>query len=225
MGGMYMDAAAPTLVKIEPDLQVAGKVLVNGAQATNVNALTRKDYVDQLAFDVATLAGRWHTTGGRDTSLGTSAGWAYFLPLRAPACTIDGLGCEVTSASAAGGLIRLGWYGSHATRIEPYGLLKDAGTVACDTTGVKTITFTGVPFTGGWMWLCLSVQGSVSPAPSLRGADGFGEPWTMFGVGQVPPGLSYRAWSQGGFGGAFPATLTSLGLAAQANPKITFRTV
>ena len=206
------------------NISAGGQVKAGQAKPVAVNDLTRKDYVDQLANDVAPEVNRWASVGGAGTTIAPNNGWACFIPVRCGPCTIDGIGCEVTTAAVAGGNVRLGIYKNHPTRIEPYERFIDAGQIAASTTGFKSISFTPTAWPGGWMWLCLLSQGST-PSASYRGVTGFGEPWTMFGNAQVPPSLVYRAWtvSVGGGSEIWPATLPSLGLSADPNPKIVFK--
>jgi hypothetical protein len=161
----------------------------------------------------------WSTVGGAATTVAASNGWAYHLPVFCPPCAIDGIGCEVTTAGAAGSVTRIGIYANHPTRVEPYSVFKDAGTVVSDSTGWKSITFAAIAWPGGWMWLTIAAQGTG--APSYRAVTGHAEPWVGFAIDQVPPNLTYRGWSTSIGGAGLPATIVP-GLSAAGNPKISF---
>jgi hypothetical protein len=173
-------------------------------------------------YDAAPEPGRWMAPAGANTTLATTSGWAYFMPVRCAPCNFDGLGVEVTSAGV-GSTLRLAIYNNHLSRLEPATLLKEAAaTVAGDSTGVKVNTFALASFTGGVAWLAVKAEGG---GPTLRAGTGYGEPWVMFAPGQTPPSLTYGCWAASLGAGAFPATLpASLGVAASGGPKITFRT-
>jgi hypothetical protein len=173
-------------------------------------------------YQVTPASRCWATVGGAATTLVSNAGWFYWIPVLCPPCSIDGLGVEVTSAGSAGSISRLGIYTNHATRIEPYALFYDAGTVASATTGFKSISFTARSWMGGWLWLGVATQGAPATSATYNAATGHGEPWVCFGVDQVPPGLGYRAWTQS-MPGALLATATP-GLSVASSPKVAFHT-
>lgn len=198
---------------------LTGPLVLSGAPSTALHPAT-KAYVDLNAFDVTPLSRTWASVGGAGSTLTTNNGWVYWIPVRCPSGLIDGLGIEVTTAGAAGSVSRLGIWSNHASRLEPYALVKDAGTVDSTTIGWKSATFASVSWPGGMMWLGVAAQGTGTP--TYRAVTGHGEPWILFAVDQVPPALSYRAWTQA-VAGAFPATATP-GLAASTNPKVAFHT-
>jgi hypothetical protein len=178
-----------------------------------------KAYVDTAAFDVTPLTRTWASVAGANTTLGTNLGWVYWIPVWCPSGPIDGLGVEVTTAGAAGSLTRLGIWSSNTVRMEPLTLFKDGGTVDSTTTGFKSVTFTTVNWPGGLMWLGAAAQGAGTP--TYRAVTGHGEPWILFATDQVPPALTYRAWTQAQ-SGAF--TNATPGLSAGASPKVSFHT-
>jgi hypothetical protein len=171
-------------------------------------------------YQVTPASRCWASVGGAATTLVANNGWFYWLPVLCPPVDIDGLGVEVTSAGSAGSVSRLGIYTNHATRIEPYSLFYDAGTVATATTGFKSITFPTRSWMGGWMWLGVAGQGAPTTSPTFNAVTGHGEPWVLFGVDQVPPGLAYRAWTQA-MSGALLATATPC-LSVASSPKVAF---
>ena len=201
---------------------LTGPLVLSGAPTIALHPTT-KAYVDLAAMDVTPLSRTWASPTGQGSTLSVSSGWVYWLPVMCPPCSIDGLGIDVTTAGAANSVARLGIYSNHASRIEPYALFKDAGTVVCTTTGWKSASFAAVSWPGGWMWLAIAAQGNPASSPSFRGCLGTGEPWVLFGVDQVPPSLAYRGLTQNVGEGALPATATP-GLHASATPKIAFHT-
>jgi hypothetical protein len=84
-----------------------------------------------------------------------------FIPLESG--TLDQLGVDVTTASGAGGVIRLGLYDSDSTH-RPANLLVDAGTVDASTAGwKKSATFTGIPVVAGQLyWIVACNQVSIA---------------------------------------------------------------
>lgn len=76
--------------------------------------------------------------------------------------TIDRIACEVTTAAAAGKLIRMGIYNAD-TNWQPTSLVLDAGTVAADTLGVKAITINQALPVGRYL-----LVSNTDGAPSLR---------------------------------------------------------
>jgi hypothetical protein len=135
------------------------------------------------------------------------------VPLRAG--TLIRVACNVTTATAAGGVLRLGLYADSGFGY-PGLLVADWGTVACDTTGTKEITIsTAVNDALYWFVICEQVQSGVGvrgcnpsyvnnglPAEIGAGPPGFVNPagsWdgdTTSGVlnsnfsASPPPGLS-----------------------------------
>ena len=184
-----------------------------------------KQYVDRLvapAYDVIPVANRWVTPGGASGTVAHTDGWPGWIPLNCPPCTINALGVEVTTAGAVGTTLKMAIYSEHPSLAQPYQKLAE-GTATADgaTTGFKSVPFNAVAWPGGRMGLGVVPVGGN---PTFRGVTGFGEPWVMFDVGQVPANLTYRAWTHA-MGSTWPATLpTTLGLSANASPKIAFKT-
>jgi hypothetical protein len=85
--------------------------------------------------------------------------------------TVDQLGFDITTAAAAGGVVRLGIYDSDATH-RPANLLVDTGTIDSTSTGWKKSTvFTGVPLVGGQLyWMVFVAQVA---APVIRTVNSF----------------------------------------------------
>jgi hypothetical protein len=107
--------------------------------------------------------------------------------------------------------------------VQPYTKFLDAGvTPAATSTGFKSVAPSSIAWPGGLMWLAVVAIGGGC---SLRAVTGFGEPWVMFDVGQLPTTLTYRSWTSPIGEGALPTTLpTVLNLAGDGNPKIAFKT-
>jgi len=200
---------------------LTGPLTLAGNPASALQAAT-KQYVDLgIKWDVIPVADRWVTPGGAGGTASCSSGYPQWIPVFCSPCTINGLGIEVTTAGAAATTINLAIFYEHPTLAQPYQKLAECvTTVAGDSLGWKSAAMTPTAWPGGRMWLgCVPNGGN----PVLRGVTGFGEPWVMFDVAQVPPNLTYRSWTYV-MGATWPAYLpTTLGLAAGANPKIAFK--
>lgn len=104
------------------------------------------------------------TFGGGTCTLANGAlkGIPWYLPFNLP---IDRIGILVTTAGAAGSIVRLGVYGAVPTGVS---LLHDFGTVATDTTGEKVITV-DVTLLAGMVFLACVAQGAPASDPIVRG--------------------------------------------------------
>jgi hypothetical protein len=98
------------------------------------------------------------------TGSAPTANAIYFTPfLISKSSTFDAIGLGVTTA-AAGAVARLGIYSSSSTTFYPTTLLTDYGTVALDTTGIKTVTIAAT-LSPGIYWLAVC---SSSATPVFR---------------------------------------------------------
>jgi hypothetical protein len=82
-------------------------------------------------------------------------------------CTLDALAVECTTAGAAGSLARLGVFSMNSS-LQPGTLLDDAGTVATDSTGAKSITGRSISIPGGWVFIACAQQGGVGTQATMR---------------------------------------------------------
>jgi hypothetical protein len=139
-----------------------------------------------------------HTTGTLVTTAGNMTAIPMWLPTSMTAVSIE---CQVSTAGAAGSLVRLGIY-SPGTGDNPATLVLDAGTVAADTTGVKAITISQ-PLSGGLCWLAAVAQGGTPTMISV-------------GSGSMPPvvpasfGGGTNCYYVSGATGALPSTFGSV---------------
>ncbi|MFI0434023.1 MAG: hypothetical protein ACH36H_12895, partial [Candidatus Nanopelagicales bacterium] len=132
----------------------AGQALAAGASAPG--------WVDPL---IRTRSTYWHENFVLNTPSGTA--WptinrAYFAPWWLPSGTVlTAIAMNVTGAGTAGNVVRLAVYSNSSFR--PATVLAQ-GTVAGDSTGVKTLTFASpITVTGGWFWVAGCPQGATSP--------------------------------------------------------------
>jgi hypothetical protein len=111
------------------------------------------------------------TTGSSNLTLG--ANYLYARPIFVPRnMSFDRIAVYVSGDAAGGSLIRLGIYNVDSTGA-PSALVVDAGTVACDATGLKYITLSPVvTLAPGWYWTAYTSNG----APTLNIRTGFGCP-------------------------------------------------
>jgi hypothetical protein len=104
------------------------------------------------------------TFGGGTCTLanGGLKGIPWYLPFNFP---IDRIGILVTTAGAAGSVVRLGVYVAVPTGVS---LLHDFGTVSTDTTGEKIITVSET-LPSGMVFLVCVAQGAPETNPIVRG--------------------------------------------------------
>lgn len=122
--------------------------------------------------------------------------------------TFTSMGVSVTVAGATGSVIRLGVYAD--ANGTPGARVLDAGTVASDTTGVKTVTVSWAPVAGRY-WLAGAAQGGVAAPTTVTLASTY---TTDLGVGSMA-NLLLTAPRVGctmtGVAGALPASFTRAG--------------
>lgn len=138
--------------------------------------------------------------GNRTMTFGQA--WVYPFDCQRGS-TIASISCNVTTGGTAGSTIRLGVYSSDGAG-GVGALLLDAGTVAGDATGVKTVSSLTTPTISDRLWLAAVWQGTNTSAPVLQAyskaiaAVG----WSAFV--QFPPVIGY---TYTGVTGALPASL------------------
>lgn len=159
-------------------------------------------------------------TGVGAATLSLTDGQVTYQPLVVPvACTLTEDGVEVvTTAGAAGSVVRLGIYTDHSTTPGiPQTLIQDFGTVATTSTGNQIITGLSVqlqPFVTYWLAAC--AQGAPATNPIVRistglaayGSTGTGS-YTWFG---------YQG--TGGLSGALPASAQVSSAPGSGGPAI-----
>lgn len=111
-------------------------------------------------------SGVWYVVGGTGQQAGASMGQnnQYVGLMYLGACTITQLGVNVQAAGTAGQTFRMGLWNIGANG-KPTTVLLDAGTVAADSTGFKTITLgTPLVLAAGWYGVGGALQGTGSGA-------------------------------------------------------------
>ena len=217
-GQVEFQAVAPGTVGVPPG-GTAGQVLAK-TSATDY-AVGWTDAAQ--SWDVIPVTNNWAMDSGPPGIGSSLSGDLLFLPLRCPACQIDRLGIDVTTAGTAGAIARLGIYANHTSRLAPEMLVYDAGTVDATTTGFKSLTFSAVTWTGGLMWLAVAIQGSGGSV-SIRTTSPPSNVWTIFS--STPSNLLNRTYLLGSTPSALPSTISSASLVPYSlpNPKIIFHT-
>lgn len=133
----------------------------------------------------------------------------YMMPFTvAETVTAKSVSCEVTTAGQAGSLLRLGIYSADGTSGMAGTLKYDFGTVAADTTGIKTATYaTGISLTPGLYWAAVGVQSAATTQPQMRGwfdsGFAFGVPAAAVNVSNGAGSIRYT-----GVSGAFASNPT-----------------
>jgi len=132
--------------------------------------------------------------------------WLFAVPFAvySPG-VISSLDIRVTSAGQAGAVVRLGVFADAGMR--PGALLADLGTVAADTTGVRSVTG-AVSVPTGLVWLGHISQNCATTAPSMAtpsGVAGAVSPWVPIDALGGWGATGYRIQSSG-ITGALPAS-------------------
>ena len=119
--------------------------------------------VEASAFGIYSIPGWFYAWG---TTYVVGAGTIYYIPIFvARTTTYTGIATDVVTAAGAGSVARMGIYQCAAGN--PAGLVLDAGTVACDSTGNKEISITQT-LNRGWYFLAIVTNDS---SPTLRAMD------------------------------------------------------
>jgi hypothetical protein len=179
----------------------AADTLNNLGVGTDGHVLTA-DSAETLGVKWAAASGGSQVATGRAASGGTpqlslpgvdfisvgtkslASGRLYYIPmLTTTAITLDRLAIEVTSAGAASTVARLGIYNA-TTSWQADTLVLDAGTVAVDSTGVKTVTINQALAAGRYF---LALLGDGSPTVRMvRGGQEFMGLAPALGTGPFP---------------------------------------
>lgn len=125
--------------------------------------------------------------------------------------TATGLQVAVNSAGGAGATARVAIYSAGATDTSTHTLLLDAGTVAVDSTGLKTITISQA-LTAGRYLLAITSSATFGPTYYSFGA-------LVYGIVYHEDYTSRRGLSTTMTYGAFPGTLTPSYMTGYAQPS------
>ena len=145
----------------------------------------------------------------------------YLIPLDTPAsASFDRIGVEVTTAGAAGALLRLGVYTANSGGL-PTTLLSDFGTVDSATTGNKELTVSRA-LSDTTAWLAVACQVATCSVRTLGSAPDRRIPTNS--LANIFGGNALNALTYSSVSGALPSSLTaaSLGYATQG-PLIVVR--
>lgn len=130
--------------------------------------------------------------------------------------TLSGLAVEVSTAGEASSTFRFGIYADDGTGY-PGLLVLDAGTVAADTTGVKTLTISQA-LTPGRYWVGGVTQGAATTPATLRTP---ANAMVSIGSSTTPATTSsLMAYNQTGVSGALPSPFTTSVSGAGQAPRI-----
>jgi hypothetical protein len=189
-----------------------GQVLTADAASTNGVKWAAASGGSGTDFKVGSGAwsGKWYrgNFGPVGANLTLVLNRLYAAPFRLGASgTADRIGIDVATAAAAGGVARLVIYQADGTGGMPGTVVLDAGTVAIDTTGGKTITISQA-LSAGFYWLAVigqtasgaAVRGTVSYDPMVPYFTGA----SMFTGSAAPGGLASTGTSFTGSPGANP---------------------
>lgn len=137
------------------------------------------------------------------STIGLAVDRVYYGPIKPPTqITIDQVAVEVTAAAAASSVLRIGLYNA-GLDWQPTSLVQDFGTVASDSTGVKTITL-GSPLTLAPGRYVTAILGNGTP--TLRAVRVAGSDGVLVAVGTGP---FAGAWRGPQAYGALPGTGTA----------------
>lgn len=136
------------------------------------------NWTSYIFSGLSTPYNRWYRAAGHIANnivtYTPTAGQMLAVPfISSRSGTLDRLGINVTGAATAGVTVRLGIY-TATSQQNPYPSAKliDAGTVAVDTTGHKTITISQALSAGQLYWLTILFDSSAPSA--MAGNDGSG---------------------------------------------------
>ena len=140
------------------------------------------DYWREMKVPVGNYYVPTYHTGG--PSLRSTQYQAWVSPYWFPAAmTFSSVSMYINSASTAGQTHRIAFYTHNANGWSPDTLIADIGTVATDTTGLKTISSLSLSLPKGIVWGALIAQSTVATAGSCYGG---GSLFNITSTNQVP---------------------------------------
>jgi hypothetical protein len=193
-----------------------GQVLTKASGTNYDTAFTR------IYFPASgTVAGRYEYPPGTNSALTMTADRLYLVAMFfIKPTTVDRIGVHVTTAGAAGSVIRLGIYNADDNMF-PSTLLLDAGTVVGTSTGNVDITISQA-LNPGIYWMCAASQGSPATHPSIAGRTGNVAPVFSDAGSHNPSQVSQGGLNVSSISGALPSTLSSVLPSANVNRPAVF---
>jgi hypothetical protein len=168
-----------------------------------------------------TKSGRYEYPPGTNAFQAMSANSLYLVAMFfIKPTTIDRIGVRVTTAGAAGSVIRLGIYNADDDMF-PAGLLLDAGTVVGTSTGNVDITISQA-LNPGIYWMGAVSQGSPATVPSISARTGNIAPVLSGAISHSPQQVSQGGLINSGISGALPSTLSSIVASANESRPAVF---
>lgn len=156
-------------------------------------------------YTIPLKSGWYYPTDGGNPNHGMLYQTLWLAPFDLQqAHTLTQIACQVKTAGVAGATIRLGIYSSDGAG-GIGNLLIDAGTVAGDSTGIKTVAISKAS-NADRIWLGAVWQGVNGAAPTLQGSQRVvaSVGWSAF-VDNFATGIYGYSW--GSITGALPTTL------------------
>lgn len=137
--------------------------------------------------------------------------------------TADRMLFNIDTGGTTGAICRLGIYSDSSGY--PGALLLDAGTVAAETTGVKSITISQALTAGTRYWLAIATQGGAGTRPSVSSlsAASTNAARNFLGSAAAATGEDEGSWTQTSVTGAFPANFTASGTVSSTIPWVSLR--
>ena len=183
------------------------------ASATNRGALSTSDWSTfnnkLIGYGQYRKASRWYTNGMLplgNASFGNVNGVIRYVPVFFDQdVTITRMGINVNTVGPASSVCRVGIYSNNPATTQPLTRLVDAGTMALDSTGVKSITGLSVALTKGLYWFAYFSNAASGTIAGLSSA-------SIFDVkGQANIGtVGFAAFSQSLAFTTLPATAGTL---------------
>lgn len=165
--------------------------------------------------------GIYYGPQGGSAATAPTSGWLLAVPIFVPrSTTIDRIGVNVTTAGAAGSVVKVGIY---ADVLDSYGgypgnlVSGSEQTLVAETTGFKEATVS-LPLTPGLYWLAAVVQGG---SPSVTVLSGSGNQVVGYQAAGTVAGR--LAWLQTGVTGALPATFSTSASSQGTAPLVQVR--
>ena len=187
--------------------------VTGNASASNTGVLTSTDWSSfnnkLIGYGQYRKASRWYTNGMLplgNASFGNVNGVIRYVPVFFDQdVTITRMGINVNTIGPASSVCRVGIYSNDPATTQPLTRLVDAGTMALDSTGVKSITGLSVALTKGLYWFAYFSNAASGTITGISSASIF----DVKGQANIGP-VGFAAFSQSLAFTTLPATAGTL---------------
>jgi hypothetical protein len=187
--------------------------IAGNASASSTGVLTSTDWSTfnnkLIGYGQYRKASRWYTNGMLplgNASFGNVNGVIRYVPVFFDQdVTITRMGINVNTIGPASSVCRVGIYSNDPATTQPLTRLVDAGTMALDSTGVKSITGLSVALTKGLYWFAYFSNAASGTITGISSASIF----DVKGQANIGP-VGFAAFSQSLAFTTLPATAGTL---------------